>query len=66
MNKSKKMDSCSELFKAKEILSFYSQYIWYFLSYCMWWTTNTYLQRTEKSINTTLDLLIIFIYLLLI
>jgi hypothetical protein len=30
--------------------------------YSTWWTTNSYLQITQKSITTTLDPLIIFIY----
>jgi len=41
----KKIDLCRKLFKTTESLPFCSQHI-YFLFYCMWWTTNIYLQRT--------------------
>ena len=59
-----KMDSCREMFKK---WSFYlSIPSIYFHFHCMWWTKNIYLQRNEKSVTTTLDLLIIFIYPLLI
>jgi hypothetical protein len=40
----KQINSCRKLFK---IWKFYlSDLSKYFLFYCMWWTTNTYLQRT--------------------
>jgi len=57
---SRKMDSCRDLFKTMEILPFYSQYIFSLLLYVV--NKKHLFTRTEKSITTTLDLLIIFIY----
>ena len=61
---SRKIYSCRELFKTWRfylaILSIH------FHVYCMWWPKNIYLQRNDKSITITLDLLIIFIWPLLI
>jgi hypothetical protein len=63
MNKSKKMDLCRALFNTVEIVPLYSQYI---LSLIIYVVNNKHLQKVYKSITMTLDLLIIFIYPLLI
>jgi hypothetical protein len=57
MNNSKKMDSCTQLFKTMKMLSFYLQYIFSLLLHVV---NNKHLfTKNLKSIATTLDLLII-------
>jgi len=62
MTNSKKMDSCRELFKAMEILTFYSQYIFSLLLYVV---NNKHLFTKNWQVYNH-GMLIIFIYPLLI
>jgi len=64
MTNSKKVDSCRELFKTMEILPFCSQYIFSLLLYVV--NNKHRFTKNFEDINTTIDLLIIFIYPLLI